>query len=136
MSNSTGTVTLRAIVANPQNRLLDGMYVRAHIALPEARDYLVVPQSVVVRSQSGQPFIFTVDQNNKTVKKSVVLGDEVDNGWIVEEGLVAGEKVVISNLSNIKNDIAVVIDSGSDDAQSASDSQSAPAPQSAPAVEE
>ncbi|GAD89456.1 acriflavine resistance protein AcrE [Vibrio halioticoli NBRC 102217] len=136
VSNSTGTVTLRAIVSNPQNRLLDGMYVRAHIALPEARDYLVVPQSVVVRSQSGQPFIFTVDQNNKTIKKSVVLGDEVDNGWIVEEGLVAGEKVVISNLSNVKNDVAVVIDSGADDAQSALAPQSAPAPKSEPVVEE
>ncbi len=111
VSDSTGSVTLRAIIPNPKNILLAGMYVRAHISMPEARDYLVVPQSAVVRSQSGEPSVFVVNQENKTEKKSVVLSDEVGNGWVVQEGLVSGEQVVISNIINMKNDIDVVVDS-------------------------
>lgn len=113
VADSTGTVTLRAIIPNPDNTLLVGMYVRAHIAMPEARDYIVVPQSAVVRSQSGAPSVFTVNKDNKTVKKAVVLGSEVDNGWVVTEGLEVGEQVVLSNIINMKNGIEVVIDSHS-----------------------
>lgn len=116
VSDSTGTVTLRAIIPNPDNTLLAGMYVRAHISMPEARGYLVVPQSAVVRSQSGEPSVFVVTEDNKTVKKSVVLGNEVGNGWVVKEGLSSGEQVVITNIINMKNDIAVVVDSSTDSA--------------------
>lgn len=114
VSDSTGTVTLRAIIPNPDNTLLAGMYVRAHISMPEARGYLVVPQSAVVRSQSGDPSVFVVNQDNKTAKKPVVLGNEVGNGWVVKEGLSSGEQVVITNIINMKNDVAVVVDSSTD----------------------
>lgn len=111
VSDSTGTITLRAIIPNPNRALLPGMYVRAHISMPEAREYLVVPQSAVVRSQSGAPSVFVVNADNKTEKKAVVLGNEVDNGWIVKEGLSQGDHVVISNIINMKNDIDVIVDS-------------------------
>ncbi|GEA49871.1 MexE family multidrug efflux RND transporter periplasmic adaptor subunit [Vibrio inusitatus NBRC 102082] len=114
VSDSTGTITLRAIIPNPDNILLTGMYVRAHISMPEARGYLVVPQSAVVRSQSGEPSVFVVNQNNKTLRKPVVLGNEVGNGWVVKEGLISGEQVVINNIINMKNDITVVVDSSTD----------------------
>ncbi|OBT15584.1 efflux transporter periplasmic adaptor subunit [Vibrio sp. UCD-FRSSP16_10] len=119
VSDSTGTVTLRAIIPNPDNTLLAGMYVRAHISMPEARGYLVVPQSAVVRSQSGKPSVFVVNQENKTEKKAVVLGNEVGNGWVVKEGLVNGDQVVINNIINMKNDITVVVDSSTKSTESA-----------------
>ena len=108
---STGTVTLRALIPNPNHALLAGMYVRAHLASPEERNYLVVPQSIVVRSQSGKPSIFVVDKNNKTIKKPVVLGNEVGNAWVVKEGLAVGDKVVVNNLIKIKTNQTVIIDS-------------------------
>ncbi|MGB0942154.1 MAG: efflux RND transporter periplasmic adaptor subunit [Marinomonas sp.] len=114
VSDSTGTVTLRAIIPNPDNILLAGMYVRAHISMPEARGYLIIPQSAVVRSQSGEPSVFVVNQDNKAMKTPVALGDEVDNGWVVKDGLSSGEQVVITNIINMKNDVAVVIDSGTE----------------------
>ncbi|GAD01709.1 efflux RND transporter periplasmic adaptor subunit [Agarivorans albus] len=113
VSGSTGTVTLRAIIPNSNNTLLAGMYVRAHISMPEARDYLVVPQSAVVRSQSGEPSVFVVGLDNKTVKKSVELGNEVGNGWVVKQGLASGDLVVINNILNMRNNIDVVVDSTS-----------------------
>lgn len=110
VSGSTGTVTLRAIIPNPENTLLAGMYVRAHIFAPEERDYLVVPQSAVVRSQSGKPSIYIVNKYNITEKKAVLLGNEVNNGWIVKEGVTAGDQVIISNLIKVRNNQKVIID--------------------------
>ena len=123
-NESTGTVALRAIIENPNNALLAGMYVRANISMPEARDYLVVKQSTVVRSQSGLPSVFIVDDNNQAVKKSVVLGNEVDNGWVVKEGLEAGDKVIINNFSKVKNGLTVIVDNASDTPTTNDDTQS------------
>jgi len=122
-NESTGTVALRAIIENPNNALLAGMYVRAKISMPEARDYLVVKQSTVVRSQSGLPSVFIVDDNNEVVKKSVVLGNEVDNGWIVKEGLKAGDKVIINNFNKVKNGLTVIVDNASDKPTTNDDTQ-------------
>ncbi|WP_243834687.1 efflux RND transporter periplasmic adaptor subunit [Psychromonas algarum] len=110
VDDSTGTVTLRAIIPNPENTLLAGMYVRAHIAMPEEREYLVIPQSSVIRGQSGSPSVYVVGEDNKALKKSVVLGNEVDNGWIVTKGLTAGDKVIINNFNNIKHNQLVIVD--------------------------
>ncbi|WP_028870282.1 efflux RND transporter periplasmic adaptor subunit [Psychromonas arctica] len=123
-NGSTGTVALRAIIANPDNALLAGMYVRAKISMPEARDYLIVKQSTVVRSQSGLPSVFIVDDNNQIVKKSIVLGNEVDNGWVVKEGLKAGDNVVINNLAKVKNGLTVIVDNASSNATTKTDNQS------------
>ncbi|GGP60523.1 efflux RND transporter periplasmic adaptor subunit [Shewanella saliphila] len=109
--NSTGSVTLRAIIPNPDNSLLAGMYVRANISMPEQRNYLVVPQSVVVRSQAGAPSVFVVDKDNKITKRAVELGNEVGNGWVVKTGLNVGDNVVVNNLNKLQNNQIVVVDS-------------------------
>jgi membrane fusion protein (multidrug efflux system) len=110
VDESTGSVTLRALLPNPDNILLQGTFVRAHISLPQAKDYLVIPQSSVVRSQSGQPSVFIVNESGLSEKINVVLGNEVDNGWVVEQGLAKGDKVITSNLINIKSNQAVTVD--------------------------
>ncbi|MFA0086054.1 efflux RND transporter periplasmic adaptor subunit [Vibrio sp. 10N.261.51.F12] len=114
VDDSTGSVTLRAVIPNSNHALLSGMFVRATISMPVEKDYLVVPQSTVVRSQSGEPSVFVVDETGLTEKKPVVLGNEIGNGWVVEEGLVAGDKIVVSNLIRVKNNQSVIIDTDTD----------------------
>ncbi|MGV2986769.1 efflux RND transporter periplasmic adaptor subunit [Vibrio sp. E150_011] len=114
VDDSTGSVTLRAVIPNSNHALLSGMFVRATISMPVEKDYLVVPQSTVVRSQSGEPSVFVVDEAGVIEKKSVVLGSEIGNGWVIEEGLVVGDKVVVSNLIRVKNNQSVIIDTDTD----------------------
>lgn len=111
---STGSVTLRALIPNPDNTLLPGTFVRAYIALPEKKNYLVIPQSSVIRSQSGEPSVFVVNKNGLSEKRAIVLGRELDNAWVVEQGLVAEDKVIISNLLRIKSNQQVIIDTNTD----------------------
>jgi len=110
VEGSTGTVTLRAVFPNPDGELLAGMYVRAHIAYPEAREYLIVPQNAVVRSQSGEPSVYVVNDDNLTERKSLVLSNEVGSNWVVEKGLEAGDRIITSNLTKIKSKQTVIVD--------------------------
>ncbi|WP_187695299.1 efflux RND transporter periplasmic adaptor subunit [Colwellia ponticola] len=111
VDNATGSVTLRALMPNPENILLPGTFVRAHIALPTEKSYLVIPQSAVIRSQSGEPSVFLVSGNDLAIKKVIVLGHEVNNAWVVKQGLVAGDQVIINNLIKVKNNQKVIVDS-------------------------
>ncbi|WP_252730459.1 efflux RND transporter periplasmic adaptor subunit [Colwellia sp. E2M01] len=115
VDSSTGSVTLRALMPNPENVLLPGTFVRAHIALPTEKVYLVVPQSAVVRSQSGEPSVFIVDEAGLSRKQMVILGREVNSGWVVEKGLAVGDKVIINNLLKVKNNQNVIVDSNTTD---------------------
>jgi len=128
VEGSTGTVTLRALIPNPENILLPGMYVRAHIAYPQARDYIVIPQSIVVRTQSGRPYVYAVNQDNIVERKDITLGNEVGNQWVVEQGLNAGDKVITNNLTKVKSKQTVVIDSNQASNESAKNSTSPTTP--------
>ncbi|WP_413699625.1 efflux RND transporter periplasmic adaptor subunit [Psychromonas sp. KJ10-10] len=114
VNDSTGSVTLRALIENPKHALLPGSFVRANISQPKAKDYLIIPQSAVVRSQSGAPSVFIVNANGITEKKTITIGREVDNSWVVTDGLNSGDQLVINNLSNMKNEIEVIVDSTSE----------------------
>lgn len=111
VNNTTGSVTLRALIPNANHSLLPGMFVRAFVSSPQEKDYIVLPQSTVIRTQSGEPYVFIVNDKNMTEKKMLQLGNEVNDGWVVKEGLNVGDKVVISNLSSVKQDQEVVVDS-------------------------
>jgi membrane fusion protein (multidrug efflux system) len=126
VEGSTGTVTLRALIPNPENSLLPGMYVRAYIAYPQARDYIVIPQSVVVRTQSGSPYVYTVNQDNIVERKEITLGNEVGNQWVVESGVNIGDKVITNNLTKIKSKQSVIIDSNQPSNESTTNTTSAP----------
>ena len=52
-----------------------------------------------------------VSGNDLAIKKVIVLGHEVNNGWVVKQGLVAGDQVIINNLIKVKNNQKVIVDS-------------------------
>ena len=91
----TGTVTLRAVVPNPQRLLMPGMYVRA--VLQEGMDEaaLLVPQQAVTRSPDGSASTLVVGADNKVAKRAITVGRAVTNRWQVLAGLVAGERVLV-----------------------------------------
>jgi len=101
VSESTGSVTLRAVVPNPDGLLLPGMYVRA--VLEEAMDEqaLLVPQRAVTRSHSGATSVLLV-VDGKVEQRQIVVGRSVDNQWWVKSGLKAGEQVIIEGGQKVR----------------------------------
>lgn len=99
---STGQITLRGEFPNPKRDLLPGMYVRVHIEQGIDTDALSLPQQSVRRSDTGASEVYLVRNDNRVIVQPVSVGRMVDNQWIVQEGLKAGDRVVVEGFQKFK----------------------------------
>ena len=100
---STGTVTLRAVFANPQSLLLPGMLVNAQFAQAIDTSAFLVPQQAVSRDPQGNASLYVVGPGNRAVQRAIVTSQTMGPYWVVTEGLAAGEKVITQGLANVKD---------------------------------
>jgi membrane fusion protein, multidrug efflux system len=103
---STGTLGMELVFPNPQQVLRPGQYGRVRILLDTRRGALLVPQRAVQELQS----IYTVaivDSSNKVAFRTVKVGQKVDSLWVVEDGLKAGEQIVVEGLQRIQDGMTV-----------------------------
>jgi membrane fusion protein (multidrug efflux system) len=101
VSESTGSVTLRAVVPNPDGLLLPGMYVRALLDEAVDEQALLVPQRAVTRSHSGATSVLLV-VDGKVEQRQIVVGRSVGNQWWVTSGLSAGEQVIVEGGQKVR----------------------------------
>lgn len=94
---STGTIRVAAGFPNPGNILRPGGYGRVRAVTDERRDALLVPQAGVAELQ-GTYQVATVGSDNKVRVQNVQLGPQVGEDWIVNQGLEAGDRVVVGGL--------------------------------------
>ncbi|WP_299585860.1 efflux RND transporter periplasmic adaptor subunit [uncultured Microbulbifer sp.] len=99
---STGSVLLRVVVPNPDNMLLPGMYVRALVGSGVRDNAILVPQQSIARDPKGNTSAMVVNEENIVAQRSVRVSRTVGNHWLVEEGLQAGDRVVIAGLQKIR----------------------------------
>jgi len=104
---TTGAVSLRAEFANPQRELLPGMFVR--IRFPEARadNVIRVPQRAVQSGPQGQ-FVMVVGEESKATPVPVKTGGMAGNEFIIAEGLMGGEQVIVNGLQKARPGTQVV----------------------------
>ena len=102
----TGTITMRATVANPNYTLLEGTFVYVNVFVTDQQEFLMVPPSVVFEDQRGS-FVYTIGEENKAVRTDVVRGFEGRYYLQVAKGLEGGEKVMVSALPKIAPGIKV-----------------------------
>lgn len=95
VDEGTGNVRMRAQADNAERRLLPGMYVRAQVPRGTYPDAISVPQQAVVRDSLGAPSVYVVGGDGIATPKTVQLGELVEGGYIVLDGLKAGETVVV-----------------------------------------
>ena len=103
---TSGQVTLRAQVPNPDKLLLPGMYVRVRLEQARATDGIVLPQQAVTRSTSGDT-VMVVGPDGKVASRHVRLGPAQGNAWVVFEGLKAGEQVMVDGFQKLRGDAPV-----------------------------
>jgi membrane fusion protein (multidrug efflux system) len=107
VNESTGTVTLRARFANPQNILLPGMFVRAQFAQAIDTQAYLVPQAGVSRDPKGNATVYVVGPGNKAVARTVVADRTIGQNWVITQGLAPGDKVIVQGTANLKPDIDI-----------------------------
>ncbi|MBT2745537.1 efflux RND transporter periplasmic adaptor subunit [Lysobacter sp. ISL-50] len=104
---TTGNFLLRAVVPNPKLTLLPGMYVRAIVKEGTLADALLAPQQAVTLDADGKASAWVVDKDNKVKLRSVRVSRTVGDQWLVEDGLKAGERVIVEGGQKVEPDMLV-----------------------------
>jgi membrane fusion protein (multidrug efflux system) len=125
VDETTGSITLRAVFPNPDNRLLPGMFVRARLDEGTNPDALLVPQQGVTRTPTGQATAMVVGADNKVESRSITANQAFGDKWLVTEGLKAGDRVITTGIQRAKPGAQVTPQEVSDDAKAAPESPSA-----------
>lgn len=99
---TTGSVTLRAVVPNPQGVLMPGMYVQALLPTGLAPEALLVPQQSVTRDLTGKASVLVAKADDVIEKRSITVDRAVGNQWLLRDGLQAGERVVVDGFQRVK----------------------------------
>lgn len=102
VNETTGAVTLRAEVPNPDGILMPGMYVRASLPTGLADDALLIPQQALTRDAAGRASVMVVTAESKIEKRDVEARRAIGNKWLAEGGVRAGDKVVVDGFQRIK----------------------------------
>jgi len=99
---TTGSVTVRIIVPNPEHLLLPGMFVRAVVQEGIAPQAILVPQQGVSRNPKGEAIALVVDDAGVVQQRLLTLGRAIGAHWLVSEGLKPGERVIVEGMLNAR----------------------------------
>ena len=93
VDSATGTIQLKAEIANKSERLTPGQFVRAKVTLHEIANALVIPSQAVQNGQNGT-YVYVMQPDRTVVARDVTVGPSSGAGDVIEPGIAAGETVV------------------------------------------
>ncbi len=106
VNKETGTITQRAVIANPRGQLLPGMFVNVELKVGDRPNAIVVPQRAVVKMPNGH-IAWVVGPDNKVERRDLVVGEWVNDNWLIEKGLSVGEKVIVDGVQRVQPGMVV-----------------------------
>lgn len=98
---STGTVSLRASLPNPEHVLLPGAFVTFQATLGQRNAAFLIPQAGIARDAMGA-YAMVVGKDGKVLRKNVTADGQQQGNWVVTSGLQAGDKVIVDGLQKVK----------------------------------
>ena len=101
LADSTGTLTTKALFANPEGMLLPGMFARVKLSGRSMPNAILVPQRAV-QQLLGKSFVMVVGKDNKSESRTVTLGEQIGSFYIVESGIRPEDIVIVEGLSNLQ----------------------------------
>jgi len=96
IDSTTGTIRVKAEFPNSHNTLWPGEFVNARVLVSTARNALVIPTDAVQHGANGL-FTYVVKSDSTVELRPLKVGLENGGMNVVEQGLEAGERVVVSN---------------------------------------
>ena len=122
----TGSFSVRVEVANPDQVLLPGMYVRAVVGSGVRNNAILVPQRAIARDAKGNTTAMVVAADGTVESRPVRLSQTIGDAWLVEDGLAAGERVVTAGLQKIAPGAVVEVTEDVADAAPSQPAQATP----------
>jgi len=97
LNPTTGSLMLRAILHNPKDVILPGMFTRVRVPVAEPKMALLVPEVALGYDQQG-PYVLIVNDQKVVERRGVKLGPKVDNNRVITQGLKGDERVIVNGL--------------------------------------
>ena len=97
---TSGQITLRAEVPNPDGLLLPGQYVRVRLSQAELPSGILLPQQAVTRTGQGDT-VLVIGADNKPMPRPVKVGNAQGNQWVILDGLKPGEQVIVDGFQKM-----------------------------------
>ncbi len=105
INQNTGTVSFRAIFDNPNQLLTNGN--SGKIQIPTVyENAIVIPQGATYEQQ-GNIMVFKLTENNKASSTLLKIKANIENLYVVESGLDSKDKIVVSGVGKLKNDMTI-----------------------------
>lgn len=99
VSRETGTILLRAVVANPDKRLVPGLFAR--VRLPEGAPIqaIVIDDKAILTDQDRR-YVYVLD-GDTAARRDVVVGRLIDGMRVITSGLKVGDRVITNGIQKV-----------------------------------
>lgn len=108
IDQATGTVRLKAQFANEKLTLYPNQFVNARVLVAELPDALTIPTAAVQLGSRGS-YVYVIDKENIAHVRTITPGIATNSLTVVDEGLQAGETVVVDGLDRLRDGLRVKI---------------------------
>lgn len=104
---TTGTILVEVTFPNPDKVLRPGQFARVRVPIGERKGAILVPQRAVSELQATYS-VGVVGADNKVEMRSIKVGPRLGGLWVVENGLKAGDRIIVEGLMKVRNGSTVV----------------------------
>lgn len=108
IDRDSGTRTVRATFPNKDGRLSSGDSVRVRVAAGSAKPVQMIDERAV-QSAQRERYVFVINADDIAETRKVEIGESVDGLIVIESGLTAQDRVVITNILRVRPGVKVKI---------------------------
>jgi membrane fusion protein (multidrug efflux system) len=104
----TGTLEIIIDFPNPQATLLPGIFSRVKVQTGEKSGVFLVPQRAMTELQ-GVRTVYLVNSEGAVETRTVTVGERLGNLWAIEQGLAAGDRVIVEGIQRVQPGMKVQV---------------------------
>ncbi|MDX5373960.1 MAG: efflux RND transporter periplasmic adaptor subunit [Pseudomonadaceae bacterium] len=108
IDRATGTVSVRAVVPNPDQALMPGQFVRVVVKGISKPNAVTVPERAISQGPNGT-FVYVVDEQGLARIRPVTTAHTAAGRWVVESGIAAGDRVIVEGLPKVQPNAPVKV---------------------------
>ncbi|WP_349999295.1 efflux RND transporter periplasmic adaptor subunit [Stenotrophomonas lacuserhaii] len=100
VTRSTGTIRVRALLDNADRQFTPGLFARVQLLGSGQFQAMLIDDRAVLTDQDRK-YVYVVDKNGKAQRRDIALGRSAEGLRIVENGLAAGDKVIVDGVQKV-----------------------------------
>jgi membrane fusion protein, multidrug efflux system len=102
----SGTIRARAVFDNADGSYTPGLFARIKLVGGKAHDTILIDERAV-GTDLGKKFVLALKQDNTVEYRPVTLGANIDGLRVVNQGLAAGDVIVVNGLQHVRPGVLV-----------------------------